>query len=69
MKQNARQASMLRFKDRVPSKVGRTTRGDDLAVRAALEEDRLSTGTCAVRKSTKCPRGASRETIEHTVET
>jgi hypothetical protein len=69
MKQNVRQTSMLRFKDRVPSKVGRTTRGDDLAVRASLEEDRLCTGTCAVRKSTKCPRGAGRETVEHAVET
>jgi hypothetical protein len=52
----------LRFKDGVPSKAGRTTRGDDLAVRMALEEDRVTTGTRAVRKSSQCPRGAAEET-------
>lgn len=60
---NLRQAGILRFEDRVPSKVRRATRRHDLAVRAALEEDWLCPGACAVRERTKCPRRARRETI------
>lgn len=67
--EHLRQASVLRFKDRVPSKLGRAARGDDLAVRATLEENGLRPGTGAVRKSAKCPSGARREAVQHTIET
>jgi hypothetical protein len=49
-KRYVRQAGVLRFEDRVPSKLGRPARSDDRAVRASLEENRVRPGTRAVRE-------------------
>ena len=68
-KKNLRQPSVLRFKHRIPTKLGWTARWHDLAVRSALEENGLGSRSSAVCKSAKRPCSARRKAVQHAVKT
>lgn len=48
---NVRQSGVLHLENRIPTELGRTPRGNDLAVCAALEQDGFFAWARAVRES------------------
>ena len=68
-KNNIRQPSVLRFKHRIPTKLGWAARWHDLAVRSTLKENGLSSWPCAICESAKRPRRARRKAIKHAIKT
>ena len=60
---NIRQPSVLRFKHRIPTKLGWAARWHDLAVRSALKENGLGSWSSTICKSAERPRRARRKAI------